>query len=264
MLPLSAKDIVSFTPLVDQLDTLRLLAAAADASPDTPADARAKLGQAIASLESKIAATPQPVYRLAVPTLLQRAAWRRDVRAEGATYPGDAQLYQALRDDLALTAPANLDSLLAVIDDVEAANGGEVNPDPDALRDLEAIARLARGLIGGAFAALEADREYWLNVAPIVACRHFLLGWDHVPAPFERVNGRTSDASLDALGDVEMRAVGNKIMGLMRPDRAAVGNSESPSPSASSPRPTPAASAPPTVPPGASSANGTTATPACS
>lgn len=177
-----------------------------------------------------------PVYLLAVPSYLQRAAFRRDVRAAGATYPGDKDLLKALREDLAAVNPANLEDLLALVDEAEAATAGEV--DPETVDRLADLARLARA-IGGRYAALEGDREFWLAVAPLVACRHFLIGWDGRAETFVRHHGLTTDETLGLLSDADLLAIGFRAMALMQPSKDQEKNSASPSPSRLAPPPSP-------------------------
>ncbi|MFC5358261.1 hypothetical protein [Azospirillum himalayense] len=228
MLPISTKDIVTFRPIDGQIETLeKLLADAADDK------ARDGLVKAIADLREKADSEPQPVFRLGVASHFQRAAFRRDLTASGATYPGEAALSKAMREAIDAANPVNRDELLALIDEFDAANPGDI-VDPDALNDLETIVRIARAM-GGRFPALEGDRIYWLDVAPIIACRHFLLGWEGVKtedgtdAPFDRRGGLTTDETLQHLEENDLKAVGYKIMTLMRPTKAQEKNSVSPS-----------------------------------
>lgn len=260
MLPVSTKDVVRFTPLLDQLAMLQDLH---DQAEDHTL--RGGFVRLIEQLQERIAAEPQPVYLLGIASHFQRAAFRRDVLAAGATYPGDATLYAALREDIAAVDPVNLDELLAVIDEVEAGQNDTV--DPEVLNRMPQIARIARAL-GGKFAALEGDREYWLSVAPLIACRQLLLGWegvtgaDGLPLPFVRRLDRTADETLAQLDEVELRTVGYKIMNLMRPSAEQKKGFASPSPSASGRKPTKAGRRRPTARAGSSSAITTTATPA--
>lgn len=261
MLPASTKDVIHFSPRLDQIATLTALRAKAE----TP-DLEEGFNRLIDAVQAEIDSTPQPVYLLAVPSHFQRAAFRRDLRAAGANYPGDAELYRALREDLREVNPYNLDTLLELIDGVEASAQGDV--DPDALDGLETITRLARAA-GGRYAAMEGDREFWLAVAPIVACRHFLRGWEGVKAAdgseaaFARRRDLTTDETLVHLDEAELRAVGFKIMSLMRPSKDMEKNSASPSRSASSRKLSPTAKKKRlTGPRGSSSANVSTETPA--
>lgn len=262
MLPISSKDIVHFTPRLDFLATLRDLQSKAESD-----KARADFQTMIDAVQAEIDAAPQPVYRLAVPSHLQRAAFRRDLLATGATYAGDKALYAALRADIDAISPDNLAEALEIIDAVEAA-GKPADADPELRDRYTEIARIARGL-GGRYAGVEGDFEYYLSVAPFIACRHFLLGWEGVKdaagtdAPFVRRGNLTTDETLGHLDENEMRAVGFKVLNLMQPAKATEKNSASPSRSASSRKPSPTAKKKrPTARRGNSSANGTTATPA--
>lgn len=262
MLPISSKDVVPFTPRLDFLTTLRDLLSKAESD-----KARADFQAMIDAVQAEIDAAPQPVYRLAVPSHLQRAAFRRDLLATGATYAGDKALYAALRADIEAISPDNLAEALEIIDAVEAV-GKPADADPELRDRYTEIARIARGL-GGRYAGVEGDFEFYLSVAPFIACRHFLMGWEGVKdaagndAPFVRRGNLTTDETLGHLDENEMRAVGFKILNLMQPTKAMEKNSVSPSRSASSRTLSPTAKKKrPTVRRGKSSANGTTATPA--
>ncbi|MGQ9367698.1 hypothetical protein [Azospirillum sp. ST 5-10] len=204
-----------------------------------------------------------PTYLYRVPSYLERAAFRRAMRKAGADYPGDRELYRALRDDLRIIAPVNLDTLLAAVDEAEAATVADM--DPDALVRLGDIARLARSL-GARYAAVEAERAYWFELVPYFACQHFLIGWEGRPEPFVREHGLTSDATLAVLGEGGIKSLGYKIVSEMTVDEAAAGNSASPSPSPSSRRPsTPRSKSLPQAPAdGTSAAPSTTPTPPAS
>jgi len=263
MLPVSVKTAIPFTPLLGQIDTLTGLrdAAGNDAL-------RASFDRAITTLTDQAEAGPQPEFMLAVASLLERSAFRRELRRHGATYPGDAQLYKALRDDLTTVNPYNLGQLLEIVDAVEAGADGEA--DPDALTGLEEISRIARSL-GGAFAALEGDRDFFLNVAPLIACHMFLVGWsgvtgvDGTDIPFQRRGGRVPFDVLELVDEDDLRAAGFKIMTLMRPSKVQLGNSASPSRSRSGPRRTRKTGTKRlTAPNGPSSDSGTGETPAAS
>ncbi|MDR6770383.1 hypothetical protein [Azospirillum sp. BE72] len=262
MLPISSKDVVHFTPRRDLLAHLRDLHAGAH-----DAKTRNELQAAIDLVQTEIDAAPQPVYRLAVPSHLQRAAFRRDVLAAGAIFSGYKALYAALRADIEAIGPANLDEALEIIDAVEAA-GNPADADAELRDRFTEIARIARGL-GGRYAGVEGDFEFYLSVAPFIACRHFLMGWEGVKdaagtdAPFIRRGNLTTEETLGHLGENEVREIGFKILNLMQPTKAMEKNSVSPSRSASSRTLSPTAKKKrPTARRGKSSANGTTATPA--
>ena len=179
-------------------------------------------------------------------SLFARAQFRRDLAAAGAEYPGNKKLFEALRADLAAAAPANLDDLLSLVDLADSETG---DMDPDIRRDFEAAARLARAM-GGEYAGMEGARVYFLEVAPICAARICLTGWDGIAAPFERRNGVATDAALRRLTAADLKAVGERSLGLLFLDEAATKNSESPSPSRGGPEiSTPDGMSPPTAAP---------------
>lgn len=174
-----------------------------------------------------------PVYLLRTPSLIERAAFRRDLRAAGATYSSDEDLFEALREGVRAIDPVNRDELLADVDAI--AESGIENASGELRARVGEIMRQVRAFYPR-FAGLEGDREYFMQVMPIVACRHFLLGWENLDAPFERKNGLTSDHCLQQLPDRDLYAVGFHALSLMNVSETERKNSESRSPSASSPK----------------------------
>ncbi len=174
---------------------------------------------------------PRPVFRLQVPTLLQRAQWRRALNEHGATYPSDAQLLAALREDLRAINPGNLDQLLEQVDAFEAAVDGEkLKLAPDML----AFETLCRG-IGGAYSQALARRGYWGDLAPLVAAQMFVVGWEHAGPAFKRGHDGVDHDALAALPDAWLRSVGWKAIGLMTLSGDAEKNSAAPSSSPDAP-----------------------------
>ncbi len=267
-LPVAPNAVAIFDPLAEQLAQLREtharaldegLAGGLDEAKATPErDAVIvrginALNQAIAAVSAEIEAKPdRPVYRIAVGTYLQRAAWRRDVRATGCRYPGDAEMYAVLRGLVRAAAPERLDAMLELIDQHEAAmaaQGTGATVDEDLNADFAQVERLALEIPD--YARLDAERQHWREVAPYMAARGFLVGWDNVtsdgaPLPFRRVESQAGqrhvpDELLARLPEADLRAIGNRAIRLMHVDKSAEKNSASPSPSPSSPTATPAA-----------------------
>ena len=203
-----------------------------------------------------------PVYIIAAPTLMQRAAFRRDVAAAGARYPGQDELFRALRDGVRVAVEEEAQpALLESLDAAEAAGAG-LAEDAELARDLAAIESAMRRH-HPPYAALEAERTYWLSVAPIVAARHFLRGWEGVAARFERRNGLVPEEVLAGISDAHVEAIGWEAIALMSPSRAQAKNSASPSPSPSDQPTSPAEPSPATAAPdGSSLASGSNAIPA--
>lgn len=190
---------------------------------------------------------------LGVPGYLQRAAFRRDLRAAGANYPGEQALFQAVRDDLAELDPVNRDDLMGCIEEVEAQfqarmeilRAGRTDEDmprlaDDLVKKLETITSMVRAL-GGRYARVEGERQFFQDIWPFIALRHFLMGWEGAGAsklpPFRREHNQVPDAVLAGLSEAEIKAAGWHMAALMYPSADAVGNSKSSSPDTSGRRP---------------------------
>lgn len=215
MLPISARDVIDFTP------------PGLDGQPDAP------------------------VYRIAVPTILSRAAFRRELQAEGAVWHDDAALGRALRDALpALFDEEQAQALSATLDRFEAERArledaakdkaammtaGEPVAEPteeeakavqafralaDQVAELEAAARQAHP----PFARILAERAHYLSLAPLLAARMFLAGWKNVATPFKRLSGRATDDCLMRIPEDHLTMIGWKVMSLFRPSEAQAKN----------------------------------------
>jgi hypothetical protein len=170
-------------------------------------------------------------------------------------------MYQALRDGVrAVVEEEGQAVLLEKLDAAEAAGSG-LAEDAELARDLAEIETAMRRH-HPPYAALEAERAYWLSVAPIVASRHFLRGWEGVAARFERRHGLMPEDLLAEIPDAHVEAIGWEAIALMSPSRAQAKNSASPSPSPSDPATSPAEPNQPTAAPdGSSSASASAGTP---
>lgn len=171
-------------------------------------------------------------YLLAPLTRRERNLFRRALVAEGASFPGDAAVFAALRRALRDIAPANLTELLAAVDAAEAElRDGPPGPATRALAPIEAAARAVPG-----FAALLADRDFYLATYPLVMARFALRGWggEGLPA-FERRNGVVPEALLEALPDAELISAGLRAHEMAFLSGDAGKNSAPPSPSSASP-----------------------------
>ncbi len=194
----------------------------------------------------------QAVYFVKPATLLERSAWRRAVYAQGAQYASDLDLLEALRREVEALGLANAESLLARIDEVATLDAAERGK---AMATLEPIAGPIRRA-GGEFAALEAQRTYWAEVAPAIAAARFLRAReiDGKSVSFPRQGDEVASEELEALPETHVYAIGWYAISLMRLSEAAEKNSASPSPSQQTPLPSETASesidAPPMDPAG--------------
>ena len=203
-----------------------------------------------------------PVYMIGVPKQLERAAWRRDVRAQGATYPSELDRLTLMKKGVEeMARPEQKPELLAVIAEAIAAREEQpraVIEDPPKLQRIGEILRQNYP----PYAELLGERDYWLSVAPIMAARRFLQGWENVDLPFERQFGLVPEALMEFIAEAHVAAIGWQAITRMTLSKEREKNSVSPPPSLPSPTSTTAASAPPTDQPGNSSASATSATPA--
>lgn len=173
-------------------------------------------------------------YLIATPSIMERARFKRDLVAAGATYHDDAVLLAALRDDLRAVQPANLDRLLEMLDQYEALTDKADDPQlVAAVADMERLGRAA----AGRYAGLLGERAFFNDVLPIIAARSFLVGWEGTDKPFERSNGITSDRTLGLIPEAHLRLIGGRAFARMVLSEGLEKNSASPSRSRSNPKP---------------------------
>jgi hypothetical protein len=172
-------------------------------------------------------------YTIAPLTVRERMRARAAVIAEGGVYPDQATMYAAMRDVLREAGPADLDDLLAVLDEAQAA--------PD---DQEIMAKAAKietaCQSSPAYTALLARRNRHMAAIPFVFFLYAVRSWsgDSLP-PFERRNETVREDLLDAVPEAELVMVGWKAHEMAQPGKGAEGNSVTPSRSSGTPRVTP-------------------------
>lgn len=163
-----------------------------------------------------------PVYLLKVGSLTERAAFRRELLALGADYPGDAALYAEMRRCVEALEPENAADLLALIDraENEPKDGGDV---ATALLDAErrSVAELERILVQNfpAYADLVARRSFYMEVLPIVAARMFLLGVEEAGFSLTRRGPVMPDTELRKVPPADLEFIGYRIHALLFPQR---------------------------------------------
>lgn len=174
-------------------------------------------------------------YTLSPMTYRERTAFRADHAREGGIYPTREQLIGVLRAAIEAAAPSNEAQLLAVLDAAEADPSGEDRATETALAVIEVQLSDDPG-----YAALVAARRRWSGMLPFCAARHALRGWSGPGLPpFRREKGAVPSEVMDLLPEDEVDAIGGRALALMRPSKAAEGNSAPLSPSPGSPAPTP-------------------------
>lgn len=207
-------------------------------------------------------------YLLRVPSRLDRARFRREVRALGARAVGQAELRDAARSAVGAMLPDDADAgvraeRLAAIDESADAwsrffrrhdaqrerrslgvdpaedearrEAVEAEEDAAAIRTFDELIDLLRRH-SPAVAALLADIDYWQDVSALVAVRLFLEGWENRAADFRRgADGLLPEDLLNGIPEADLRGLDGKIGELMRLSEAEAKNSASPSPGSSSP-----------------------------
>lgn len=182
------------------------------------------------------------VYTLAPMTFRQRVAFRAEMARIAGVRPSQEDYNNALVAAVTELAPSNMDEALAIL--AEAA---------ELTKQLEGLAvesedrpgLLARSKIVQAhvnqlmvacmdvpvFADLRASHQRWEGMAPYVAAKYSLIGWEGPGLPpFARVRGAVPDDVLDVLPPSELTRVGWRAFVLASVDKAAAGNSGQPSP----------------------------------
>lgn len=175
------------------------------------------------------------IYLVKPATRLEKAEWRRDLARMRCHYPADAEMLAALRGALRALAPANLADLLALVDEIEAI------ADPldrfARLPELKPLADLVRPF-ADELLRLETARQFYLDVAPLLAAARFLVGIEGGDVPYRReAEGLVAEDVLEALSDSAINQIGSKAMALFNLSEAQAKNSAAPSPSQPSPLP---------------------------
>ena len=171
-------------------------------------------------------------YLIAPLTRLERNRWRAAMVAGGANLPAPAVVWQALRDALRALAPSNLTELLALVDAAETED--REGAPGEASAALAPVERACRAV--PAFAALLAERQFWLDSYPPTMARFALRGWEGPDLPpFVARNGEVPAELMEAIPDMEVRSIGVRAYEMSFLNRSAEKNSEPPSPSAETP-----------------------------
>ncbi len=198
------------------------------------------------------------VYRIATPTLLTRAAYRRAVSALGAVYHHDDALLDAVRDGVKeCVADDQQVELLELIDDYVFQRDQLMGLGDEASdEDREAFEEVSEQLNQiesfmtreyPRYSEMVADRSHWLAVAPIVAFRHFVVGWEGGEVAFKRRGGLVDESVMEQLSPEHIEAVGWRVINLMSPDRGQEKNSEPQSQSPTAQETSTADATPPTA-----------------
>jgi hypothetical protein len=164
------------------------------------------------------------LFRIKPASLIERAAFRREIAAQGCQFPTQAALLALLRGLLEGYGEAESAEFLAAIDLIEAVEKNPVAPDDadasralsDALAKLDLLEQTLRRFENPYVRAL-ADRDHWLAVAPLIAAQRFCVGWEgsfqgvELP-PFQQRNGAIPLDLLDQLDENLRKLLGFRCL----------------------------------------------------
>jgi hypothetical protein len=180
-----------------------------------------------------------PVYLLQIPTRALRHIYDRELIAAGVTHYHVTALYARAREVVAKLDIDNRDDILALIsrltaralvtDGDGADDDAQVEADQQAndLADWRGIDMMVRD-VDPQLRRMVAANRFYMNMAPIIAARVFVAGWENRAAAFKRGPDDLMDEALtESIGDDELNELWLEIMTLMRPKDADVKNSES-------------------------------------
>ncbi len=216
MLPVSTRDPARFTPP----DALALRASTkAQQAQGEGADPRIESGDtgiegADPLRQSDSAASPAPVYLIAVATLRERIDFRRALAATGARFPSNGEIVAriaALIDEIVLDE--DRPAARELVAEFEAASAaGE--PPADLLTALDRFEQKLRPH-DAELSQMAAERTYWIGMAPLIAASVFLRGWENLPVKFIRRRGCVPEDVLWQLPESHVVAIGWRALELM-------------------------------------------------
>jgi len=166
----------------------------------------------------------------------ERAAFNRDLRAEGAVMYSEQQMFAAIRAGIRRSVAEDQRlELLGIVDDFaynrkRQEEGAEELNEELAQKALEIETFLRRH--DREYSGIEADRAYWLELAPVFAFQRFVVGWENLDVTPERMGGQLTDACMEQIPREHIDLVGWEAIILMSPGKVERKNSLSQSPSA--------------------------------
>jgi len=171
------------------------------------------------------------VYLIRIPTLGLKASFRRHCVAAGIQIWPKRELCRRAAITLREANPDNLDSLLDLVAEVEAAAEDGADLGEATLTAWTGLSQELRRFDPG-FAGLVADNQHWTQLAPIIAARFFLAGWEGIDLAFKRgIDGLVPEDLLELLPEADLTAIGWRALQLMTPTGAQEKNSDLPPPS---------------------------------
>lgn len=151
------------------------------------------------------------------------------------------ELRQAMRDGIQhlLADDPELDRVIELIDR-EAEAVAEAGETPKLAPEDEQLFTEIRKVLAAHwpdYSELLAQLERRREIAPVLAFRRFVVGWENVAASFARDRqGQIDRASLIKIDPLQMMSAGNRAYAMLYPEADAEKNSDAPSPSDDDPK----------------------------
>lgn len=177
-----------------------------------------------------------PVYLIEVPTYLTRPLLDRTLAERGLSPTPNAELRAAMEEGIRLLVEdRQRDELLALAAAYwDAADENPLNVPPEIARPYADVeSQLLPSL--PEYRRLVAARAYFFAMYPLVACECFLKGVENVAVDFRLGGGLVSRKTMEALDPAHAEAVGWRALTDTYLTKEQEKNSASPSPSPSSP-----------------------------
>jgi len=181
LIPISSKDIIRFTP---------------SAYKDDPA---------------------APVYILSVPTIAGKAKFHREMAVNGCKFHSDEEFIQMLREGVnAVIEESQRASVLETIDVYDLYRKEKKESAADLALE---IANIEKTILQHyqPYAELNADRNFYFSMYPIILTSLFLKGWENKEPAFKKTGDHISEESINAISAGDLNEIGMKLMELMSP-----------------------------------------------
>jgi hypothetical protein len=199
MLPVSAKELVRFTP------------------------------------EQQDDGEPGVVYLIKPASVKERSRFEETLAANGVVNVSDRQFTDGMKQAVrALVEPDAVPAIIVLIEEAEHRTAKGEPFDDDLRRQMEEI-EFEMAEAYPPFAKLRARRLRRLSMLPIIACQMFLKGVENLDIQLKFAGNMLTDDSLEQLDSDHLSLIGWKAVSLMFLGREQEKNSASLSPSVSSP-----------------------------
>lgn len=201
-----------------------------------------------------------PCFILQVPNRRLKALYSAELIAQGARSFTRGHQIMRVREIVEVMNPENKAEIVDLIDLYENASD-ETPISAEALSDWRGL-EMKLLAVDPQLRQMVAANRFYSDMAPGIAARIFLAGWENHDHLFQRgADGMMVEALLDTIDETQLYEIWAEILRMMRPSETEEKNSASPQPLSQDQATLPAASEPLTDLPGKSSESDTSETP---